>query len=322
MIEDPILYDRNRADDLMKTGRPAEAVPIYRHLAETRPDEDSHLLALAWALHDSGERTEAAACFEELFQKELTRKLFSGFAYDELVRIYREESNSKALVSVCERAAAAQPGDVGILQTLGEAYLSAGRAADAADVFEKLVEAGSDAPEYHCLLGDAALSAGDFIRAEAEYQKAVQFDPSGEIAFLSRLADGLLRVGAVQRAKAAWERCVELRPDEPFYRMAIGDCMIKLGLPDAAVDVYTKAAEFQLTASGPSWHRLGNLFTKKGLHAHAAEAHTKAVSLEPENPLYILHLAASYAALGRNDLAADTLNRAEKLNPSLTLSPS
>jgi len=135
-VDDPIPPDRNRADDLMKSGRPAEAVPIYRKWVEAHPDEDSHLLALAWALHDSRKTAEAAACFEQLFRKELSRKLFPGFAYDELVRIYREGKNGEALVSVCERAAAAQPEDIGILQTLGEAYLSAGRAAEAVRVFE------------------------------------------------------------------------------------------------------------------------------------------------------------------------------------------
>ncbi len=48
-VDDPIPPDRNRADDLMKSGRPAEAVPIYRKGVEAHPDEDSHLLALRLA---------------------------------------------------------------------------------------------------------------------------------------------------------------------------------------------------------------------------------------------------------------------------------
>jgi len=52
-VDDPIPPDRNRADDLMKSGHPAEAVPIYRKWVEAHPDEDSHLLALAWALKPS-----------------------------------------------------------------------------------------------------------------------------------------------------------------------------------------------------------------------------------------------------------------------------
>jgi len=71
--DDPIPTDRNRADDLMKSGRPAEAVPIYRKGVEAHPDEDSHLLVLAQALFDSGKTAEAAVCFEQLFRKAAKR---------------------------------------------------------------------------------------------------------------------------------------------------------------------------------------------------------------------------------------------------------
>ena len=315
-VDDPIPTDRNRADDLMKSGRPAEAVPIYRKWVEAHPDEDSHLLALAWALHDSGKTAEAAACFEQLFRKELARKLFTGFAYDELVRIYREVKNGEALVSVCERAAAAQPEDIGILQTLGEAYLSVGRTAGAVRVFEKLAEREPDAPEYRCSLGDALIAAGDPIRAEAEYHRAAEIDPAAEAAFFSRLADGLLRAGNPERAKVAWEKCLAARSDDPLSWMGFGDCMVRLGEPAAAADAYDRAVDLQPADAGNCWHRLGNLFTREGLHSRAAESFAKAVAAEPENPLYLLRLAASYAAQGRNDLAAAALRRAEELKPS------
>ena len=314
--DDPIPTDRNRADDLMKSGRPAEAVPIYRKWVEAHPDEDSHLLALAWALHDSGETAEAAACFEQLFRKELARKFFTGFAYDELVRIYREGKNGEALVSVCERAAAAQPEDIGILQTLGEAYLSAGRAVEAVRVFEKLAEREPDAPEHRCSLGDALLAAGDPIRAEAEYHRAAEIDPAAEAVFFSRLADGLLRTGNPERAKAVWEKCLATRSDDPLSWMGFGDCLVRLGEPAASADAYGRAVDLQPAAAGNCWHRLGNLLTGEGLHSRATESFAKAVAAEPGNPLYLLRLAASYAAQGWNDLAAAALRRVEALKLS------
>ncbi len=315
-VDDPIPTDRNCADDLMKTGRPAEAVPIYRKWVEAHPDEDSHLLALAWALHDSGKTAEAAACFEQIFQKELSRKLFTGFAYDELVRIYREGKNGEALLSVCERAAAAQPEDIGILQTLGEAYLSAGRAVEAVRVFEKLAVREPDSPGHCCSLGDALLAAGDPVRAEAEYNRAAEIDPAAEAAFFSRLADGLLGAGDPERAKTAWEKCLAASSDEPLFWMGLGDCLVWLGEPATAADAYKRAADLRPAAAGSCWHRLGNLLTRKGLHSRAADAFAKAIAAEPGNPLYFLRLASSHAAQGRNDLAAAVLHRAKALKPS------
>jgi tetratricopeptide (TPR) repeat protein len=314
-VDDSIHLDRDRADDLMKSGSPAEAVPLYRTLVETHPEEDSHLLSMAWALHDSGKTGEAVACFEQLFQKELARGLFTGFAYDELVRIYREGNNGKALVSVCERAAAAQPGDVGILQTLGEAYLTTGRAAEAGRVFEKLTELVPDAPEHCCLLGEARLAAGDPGQAEIAYNRAIEIDPAAKTVFCSRLADGLLRAGYPERATAVWERCLAARSDEPFSWMGLGDALICRREPNAAAEAYLRAAELRPSAAGEIWNRLGNGFAKAGFHTRAAAAFANAIVAEPKNQFYPLRLAESYAAQGRNDIAAGFLRRAEAPRP-------
>ena len=308
------LADRDLADALIRMGRHAEAVALYRKLVETFPEEESHLLALAWALHDSGNPEEAAACFERLFRKELARKLFTGFAYDELVRIYREGKNWEGLISVCERAAAAQPEDVGLLKTLGDAYLAADRAADALRVFERLTALEPDAPENWCALGNARLAAGDPGEAEAAYFRAAEIDPADASAFFSRLADGLLRAGYPEKAQAAIERCLALSPDEPLYLMDLGDILIRRGKPDAAADAYARAASLNPAAAGRGWYRLGTLLTKEGLHLPATEAFAKAVAAEPENTRYLLGLAASYAAQGLTDLAGATLRRMETQN--------
>ncbi len=308
------LTDRDLADDLLRKGRHAEAIPLYRKLVETFPEEESHLLALAWALHDSGSPEDAAACFEHLFRKELARKLVTGFAYEELVRIYREGKNHGGLISVCERAVAAQPEDIGLLKTLGDAYLTAESVTDALRVFEKLTALDRDAPENWCSLGNARLAAGDPGEAEAAYFRAAEIAPTDASAFFSRLADGLLRAGYPEKAQAAIERCLALNPDEPLYRMDLGDILVCREKPDAAADAYARAASLNPAAAGGAWYRLGTLLTKEGLHPSATEAFTKAVAAEPENTRYLLGLAASDAARGLTDLAGATLRLMETLN--------
>ena len=296
----------------MKSGRSAEAVSIYRKLIQDCPEEDSHLLALAWALHDSGERYEAIVCFEQLFGRELARGLFIGFAYDELVRMHREENNGEALVSVCERAAAAQPEDVGILQTLGEAYLSTGKTAEATVLFEKLTEREPDVPGYWCSLGDARLAGGDPGGAEAAYNRAAENDPATKAVFLSRLAESLMRFGHLERARTVWERSLEACPKEPFCWTGLGDCLVRLGEPAAAADAYRRAAELRPASAAAFWHRLGQGLVREGHHFLATEAFNEAVAAAPENPFHRLCLAQCYAAQGQNELAAKTIQRAKR----------
>jgi tetratricopeptide (TPR) repeat protein len=183
-------------------------------------------------------------------------------------------------------------------------------------VFERLTGIEPDAPEHRCSLGEAWLTAGDCDRAEAAYKKAAEIDPAMEAAFFSRLADGLLRAGYPEKAKTAWEKSLAARPADHFCWMGIGDCLIRLGKPDAAAEAYGRAADLQTAPAGSCWHRLGNHLAKEGLHAHAAAAFTRAIASEPGNPLYHLRLTAAFAAQGRNDLAAAALRRAEALKPS------
>ncbi len=308
------LADRDLADTLVRMERYAEAIPLYRKLVATFPEEESHLLALAWALHDSGNPVEAAACFERLFRKELTRNLATGFAYDELVRIYREGKNREGLISVCERAAAVQPEDTGLLKTLGDAYLAAERAADAQRVFEKLTAFEPDAPENWCALGNARLTAGYPGDAEAAYFRAAEIAPAEASTFFGRLADGLLRAGYPEKAQVAIERCLALNPDETLYLMDLGEILIRRGKPVAAADAYARAASLDPAAAGGTWYRLATLLTKEGFHPLATEAFAKAVAADPENTRYLLGLAASYAARGLADLAGTILHRMDTLS--------
>jgi len=61
------LFDR--ADACAREGRYDEAIRLYTQLRDLRPDDDSVLLALAWAYRDGGKLTEAMECFEILVEK-------------------------------------------------------------------------------------------------------------------------------------------------------------------------------------------------------------------------------------------------------------
>ncbi|MEA1970727.1 MAG: tetratricopeptide repeat protein, partial [Thermodesulfobacteriota bacterium] len=97
------------ADQRMRDGRYEEAIELYHRLEEINPEDDSIVMSLAWAYRDSGRLSDAVLCLERLLEKELKRKIFTGFAFDELVKIYRNEGNYKRLVVICEAAVAAQP---------------------------------------------------------------------------------------------------------------------------------------------------------------------------------------------------------------------
>jgi len=158
--------------------------------------------------------------------------------------------------------------------------------------------------------------ASDPGNADVAYLRAAEIEPTDAPVFFSRLAVGCLRAGHLEKARAVFARCLAARPAEPDFWIGLGDVLIRMGEPEAAVDTYGRAASLNPATAGSCYYRLGNLLTREGFHPLASEAFAKAVAAEPENPRFLLHLAASYAARDLVDLAAAALRRMETLTGS------
>lgn len=286
------------ADRHMREGRYNEAIRIYLKLAEVHPENESIVMSLAWAYRDNGRVSDAVRCLESLLEKELGRQIFTGFAFDELVRIYREESNHPRLVAICEKVVAVQPNDVSLLTTLGDAYLGAGRSGRAVEVFAALTEMEPDSPALFCRLGDAHIAAEDFDSAEDAYNRAILVEPSDAPRFYSTLGSALFRAGRYERAEKALKRSLESCPDQPLVYCSLGDALIRQGrLADAGI-AYEEAVRLDPVSTGGYYNRLGNMLAGENHHDMAIGAFEKAVAADPRNPFYSLSLVKSYEAEG------------------------
>ncbi len=304
---------RLRADSLVAGGRPAEAALLYRRLAEENPDDDSNLLSLAWALNDCGKKEEAIGIFENLFSRELERGLIAGFALDELVRIYREDENREALLSVCRRAAKAQPDDAGILQTVGTAFLHAGVPSEAVVLFEKLTEVHPDAPELWEALGEALIAVGSIDRADAAYRKAAETDPPASTIYLDHLACTLMQAGYSGNAVDVWRECEDRQTGNPAYALSAGEGLVSMEKFDDAFAAFGRAAALRGSDAGEYWRRLGDLLTKRDEPARAEQSFERAVRANPQNLRYRLKLASCLTSQGKNDQASAILEQVKKL---------
>ena len=305
------FYDR--ADRHMREGRYEEAIELYLKLAEIHPEDESIVMSLAWAYRDSGRVSDAVRCLEGLLEKELGRKTFTGFAFDELVRIYREEGNHRRLVAICEAAVAVQPDDISLLTTLGDAYLGVGRPHGAIEVFAMLTEMEPDAPALFCRLGDAHIAAGDYDGAEDAYNKAISIEPSDAHRFYGALGGALSQAGEYDRAEKALQRSLESRPYQPLVHCSLGDVLIRQGrLADAGV-AYEEAARIDPVSAGGYYNRLGNMLAGENHHAMAIEVFEKAVATDPLNPFYCLSLVKSCEMEGLHEKAQAVYEKAQSL---------
>ena len=314
--KDTEQYER-MAQLYMKEKRYPEAIAVYRQLIRMKTDMDSFVLCLAWALKDNGQVEEAVAQFEKLFQKELARRVFTGFAYDELVRLFRETKQHDRLVDICERAVAVQSKDLALLYTLGDAYLRAGRAEKACQIFQGLLDEEPDSSQYHAAMGNALIVAGRFEAAEASYRKAIENDFPGKAGvFLNKMGHACMLAGAFERAESAFRRAVEALGEEPIFRCDLGDVLVMLGRVDEAFRSYGDAVRVNPAFEGTYYNRLGNTLMKENRAPEAVDAFHRAGAADPSNAFYQLALANALNSCGRTGEAKKILetlrNQAEE----------
>jgi len=301
------------AERYIKEGRFSEAIILYEQMVDLNPDEDSLRLRLAWAYRDSGRLNDAIRVFEVLLEKELGRKVFTGFAFDELVKIFKEEKKYDRMILICERAVDAQPDDVSLLFTLGDAYLLGGLPEKAIDVFKKIIVMEPDASASHLGLGNAHIATGDYESAERAYEDAISIDPPDADVYYNRLGMTYLRTGEYARAGAAFDKAIERRADEPLYHCNRGDVWVMEGRLEDAAASYEKAAALNPESRGAYLNRLGNTLYREKWYLQAIDTFREAIAEEPLNPFYHLHLARSYEAAGFPEEAAKADEKARAL---------
>ncbi len=284
----------NLAEQYVQEGRFDEAIILYEKLLAMNPENGPLLMALAWVYKDNGQVKEAVECLEQLLEKEFTEKIFSGFAYDELVRIFREQKDYTKLISLCERVVDAFPDEQTFQITLGEAYLKAGANDRAVEVFEILVRNEPDDPLLYCNLGAAHIACGKCDDGERAYEQAVILEPLEAHSLYYKCGYNMMQEGFPDRAERFFRKSLQVNNNKSPVYCDLGDVLIELGRIEDAEGVYEKASKLVPESRGAFYNRLGNTLMRQGYYGHATNAYQKAVDEDPDNPFYRLSLAEAY----------------------------
>jgi tetratricopeptide (TPR) repeat protein len=267
-------------------------------LKQAHPHEDSYSLALAWAYHDCGKKEEAIACFQELFEKELQQEIFSGFAFDELVRIYKENGYVDLLLDICERAVQKTQGnDFSLLGDLGDAFLRTGRWSDAACIFERMITLEPNLSSSYCLLGNARVAMGEPQKAREAYLKAAEIEPERREAFSCRLANIYLQAGYATDAEETLRTCLK-EAMSPLACLELADLLLGDGRFSEAENFLEQAIRLDHASRGVFYNRFGNRLARLGHHKMAVGYFQQAILTDPENFFYRQSMETSFRFLG------------------------
>jgi tetratricopeptide (TPR) repeat protein len=303
MIEKNKIREKiDSAENLLRQGKYREAIVLCEEIHKAYPEEESVLLMLSWAYYDSGDTKQAIKHLNILLERELKRKVFTGFAFDELVRIYKQEKDFNKLVKICERAAAAQPEDVGLLVELGNAYLQSGQAKKACGIYEKLIGIENDNPAFYCHWGEALFAAGLIQESEQAYLRASEIDPDQPDRYYFKIAVLFQQAGNHKEAERLLNKCITVNSSNPLYYCSLGDNLIVLGQIPKALKAYETAVQYDNPGAGAYYTRLGHALMKANNFSQAVEAFKSAIAHDPARPYY-LSLAVAYKGMGLADRA-------------------
>jgi tetratricopeptide (TPR) repeat protein len=300
------------AENLIRQGKFREAIVLCEKIHKEYPKEESVVLILSWAYYDSGETDQAVKYLNILLERELKRKIFTGFAFDELVRIYKQNKDSRKLTEICERAVGAQPDDIGLLAELGNAYLQSGQAKRACEIYEKIIGIESDNPVFYCHLGEALFAAGLSNESEKSYLKASEIDSDQPDRYYFKIAVLFQQAGNYEEAERLLNKCIAVNSPNPLYHCSLGDTFVGLGQIQKALTAYETAVQCDNSGAGAYYNRLGNSLMKANNFSQAAEAFKSAITYDPMR-LYYLNLASAYKGMGFADQSDMILREINKV---------
>lgn len=163
--------------------------------------------------------------------------------------------------------------------------MRAGRLVASAAAFRRLIELQPDSARGYQRLGTVLQTAGRIDEALANYEKAAAIRPSW--GTYSNMGTLHYWQGDNVKAAAAYQRAIDLAPNEPELYANMGDALQKLGQAERAA----------------------------GQYRHAIVEIRKLLAVKPNDPLNVAALALYQAKLGLKDAASSSIELASTLSP-------
>src|SRR3990172_792681 len=266
-----------------------QAMEVFKKLAEIDPSDLKVRYKFAEFLERDGRIEEAVAEYvgiaDEFINKGLVAEAIQimekGLRIDSTSRLLRTKLAQAAIlqghhdkaIQLLEEVRGQYPRDVELLSRLGEAYMGAGKSAEAESVFGRLAELEPDNAEHASKLAELAISQGSFDqaleiigpavdklvasregeKAAAYLQKILSRDPHhiktllklvemqtvlkqdpGRVAAYDKLCEAYSKQGDYQTAVRVAEQLIELDPENSQHRDRVRFLKSKLGAAPAA----------------------------------------------------------------------------------------
>ena len=230
---------------LLDSGKPDEALQIFRKAEKKSPDSLPVLLNIAKSLERLGRQGEAVDAYFRCLQVAPSNPEI----HLRLGTLFRALASPEKAIRSFQDVLQADPENAQALLGLGLSYLDRDDAAQAVPVLERALGAGADATECNAALGKARMALEEqrriheaqkareraletvergrvsqmlarYEEAESHFEEALKLDPENEIAQLA-LAGLLRKVGRFSRARELYEKVLMKSPEHQEARSGL-----------------------------------------------------------------------------------------------------
>jgi arylsulfatase A-like enzyme/Tfp pilus assembly protein PilF len=195
-----------KATEASRAGRVDEAIDTYRTVIARRPDTEDAYRKLALVYWRTGRPRLAIETLETALRNGVTQ----SEVRIKLAQYLAESGQPAKAIALLEKDVGDDPD---ALIALGNAFTLAGRNAEAARTFTRLLQIDPNNAVAHENLGVARLQARDLKGAEASLRKALELDPTRSGAHTA-LGVVLASTNRTDEAIASWRRALALDPND------------------------------------------------------------------------------------------------------------
>ena len=216
-----------------------------------------------------------------------------GFAYHELGKLDDAETAYYESLTI-------EPSNMEIKHRLGKLYFDQGRVEEAKNIFLDIIELEPTSAGAQAGLGTAYLSLGDYELARAALEKAdLLLGDKTPVGILTALARTGILMNDNNVAINNLTRILKIDDNAPGVWRALGDSYVKVNSPRAAIEAYNRALEIDpddLKAS----YGVGMALNKLGESPSEALKHLEPALMEFPDKIEVM-VETAHAAFGTGD---------------------
>lgn len=274
-----------------------ESYAILKQLERIQPDDTDVLYALGVVLSALDQPRKAIQYYNKAAADGYELGTIYGNIADEYVKMDRRHEAR----NYYRKALRIKPDDEHSLYELANCYEDDGLVDKWIEFYQHFVEEHPYSKVAWFCLGEGYVAANLYEKAIDAYQFAIAIDADFYYAY-TQMSSCYQAMGDYRNAIEALHDAAEHTEDKALVYFRIGDLFRLQNNNASAVAYYTKATK-EDPFYADAWHALSTCYTLMSEFGEAVDCAQKALSIEPESPIYLTTLALIYADRGDYDNA-------------------